>query len=92
MLAQSSAIIDAVVRAVGLEPTRAYALQILSLICLPFHHARILREGRIDLSVWPRPELRLLSWIGRNWAGHKGRIVAGAVFPRHISSNEGCAP
>ena len=29
------------VRAVGLEPTRAYALQILSLICLPFHHARI---------------------------------------------------
>lgn len=33
-----------VVRAVGLEPTRAYALQILSLICLPFHHARIWRR------------------------------------------------
>ena len=24
----------------GLEPARAYALQILSLVCLPFHHAR----------------------------------------------------
>lgn len=29
------------VRAVGLEPTRAYALRILSPICLPFHHARV---------------------------------------------------
>ena len=29
-----------VVRAVGLEPTRGEPLQILSLICLPFHHAR----------------------------------------------------
>ena len=28
------------VRAVGLEPTRANALRILSPICLPFHHAR----------------------------------------------------
>ena len=28
------------VRAVGLEPTRPYGLQILSLVCLPFHHAR----------------------------------------------------
>lgn len=28
------------VRAVGVEPTRAYAPQILSLVCLPFHHAR----------------------------------------------------
>ena len=28
------------VRAAGLEPARAYALQILSLVCLPFHHAR----------------------------------------------------
>ena len=33
------------VRAVGLEPTRAYAPQILSLVCLPFHHARIRRIG-----------------------------------------------
>jgi hypothetical protein len=31
------------VRAVGLEPTRAYAPQILSLVCLPFQHARIWR-------------------------------------------------
>ena len=29
------------VRAGGLEPPRAYAQQILSLVCLPFHHARI---------------------------------------------------
>ena len=28
------------VRAVGLEPTRPFGLQILSLVCLPFHHAR----------------------------------------------------
>ncbi len=35
-----------VVRAVGLEPTRAYALQILSLICLPFHHARTAQSPR----------------------------------------------
>ncbi len=28
------------VRAGGLEPPRAYAQQILSLVCLPFHHAR----------------------------------------------------
>ncbi len=32
-----------VVRAVGFEPTRAFAQQILSLVCLPFHHARIRR-------------------------------------------------
>ena len=30
-----------VVRAVGLEPTRPFGLQILSLVCLPFHHARV---------------------------------------------------
>ena len=29
------------VRAVGVEPTRGNPLQILSLICLPFHHARL---------------------------------------------------
>jgi hypothetical protein len=28
------------VRAGGLEPPRAFAQQILSLVCLPFHHAR----------------------------------------------------
>ena len=35
------------VRAVGVEPTRAYAQQILSLVCLPFHHARIRRWSSI---------------------------------------------
>ena len=49
-LCKSIFYLDCLVRAVGLEPTRAYALQILSLICLPFHHAR-----RGDLRV-PHPQ------------------------------------
>lgn len=40
------------VRAVGVEPTRAYAQQILSLVCLPFHHARNWRCFQIRL---PKP-------------------------------------
>ena len=38
------------VRAGGLEPPRAFAQQILSLVCLPFHHARIWRCSSISVS------------------------------------------
>lgn len=48
------------VRAVGLEPTRPYGLQILSLVCLPFHHARIWRCSSI-FSFGPLSGLKTVS-------------------------------
>lgn len=39
-----------IVQAVGLEPTRASAPGILSAVCLPLHHACLLRKSCLDAS------------------------------------------
>jgi hypothetical protein len=82
------------VRRKGLEPLSFLERQVLSLVCLPFHHPRIMWSGRQDSNLRPSvPKTDALPdcatpriWLSKSGSNRRPAPCKGAALPLSYST------